>query len=173
MGLDIKFQFPARNSVCSDLHVVVGSAGAQAEFQFPARNSVCSDVKSAASAVAVIIVSIPRSEFCLFGLSSFLTDGAFRSTVSIPRSEFCLFGLPRVAAPVWAMCNVSIPRSEFCLFGPERAMLGSILIDSFNSPLGILFVRTLGRKGIGGYKMPFQFPARNSVCSDFWRSSAK
>ena len=36
-------------------------------FQFPARNSVCSDIACPPEGVRYIVVSIPRSEFCLFG----------------------------------------------------------------------------------------------------------
>ena len=40
-----------------------------------------------------VIVSIPRSEFCLFGHEFCHLILPVVSDVSIPRSEFCLFGL--------------------------------------------------------------------------------
>ena len=135
-------------------------------------------------------VSIPRSEFCLFGQKSLsassCTLASFNSplgilfvrttvahscglccaAVSIPRSEFCLFGLiSRPATPLNPV-KVSIPRSEFCLFGLHILNLPIDKCLSFNSPLGILFVRTTLLPGRPGTTNLFQFPARNSVCSD-------
>jgi len=38
---------------------------------------------------------------------------------------------------------VSIPHSEFCSFGPDNLGNGvAVMNDGFNSPFGILFVRT-------------------------------
>ena len=87
-------------------------------FQFPARNSVCSDIACPPEGVRYIVVSIPRSEFCLFGLPSRANRIYVNRKVSIPRSEFCLFGheTPEPPPPDLPVC--------------------------FNSPLGILFVRT-------------------------------
>jgi len=62
--------------------------------------------------------------------------------VSIPHSEFCSFG--RVAAPKIALVGniVSIPHSEFCSFGLLQEYMRMPKDMSFNSPFGILFVRT-------------------------------
>ena len=135
-------------------------------FQFPARNSVCSDAVGGLGIGFGIQVSIPRSEFCLFGPKYIQDFQGYPVDVSIPRSEFCLFGLKlsgptlvsrmRFNSPLGILFvrtelrdhvrrvnfDVSIPRSEFCLFGPG---------DELNEAID---------------KVLFQFPARNSVCSD-------
>ena len=92
---------------------------------------------------AAVVVSIPESGFCLFGLGrvrpvhvggvvfqslsrdSVCLDplGRYRAGpppgVSIPESGFCLFGPPQVVPPS-TLRNVSIPESGFCLFGRIR-----------------------------------------------------
>ena len=114
---DDLFQFPARNSVCSDLG---GSGRARQQsgmFQFPARNSVCSDISiplphwrlacSFNSPLGILFVRT-RDLYCHL---------PHCKSVSIPRSEFCLFGLVKQQSDYMHNLEVSIPRSEFCLFG--------------------------------------------------------
>jgi len=88
------------------------------QFQFPARNSGCSD-------------PAPRWE-------QFIRE----IFVSIPRSEFWLFGLPAPELMQKTDRAVSIPRSEFWLFGRIERITQRIKSGEF------------------------QFPARNSGCSD-------
>ena len=111
-----KFQFPARNSGCSDLALYrrkpirwdsfnsplgilvvrtpsrICTAVDVILFQFPARNSGCSDMAGATGHYGHSHVSIPRSEFWLFGQERKNTPLDQRYRVSIPRSEFWLFG---------------------------------------------------------------------------------
>ena len=88
-----------------------------------------------------LLVSIPRSEFCLFGpytSMSMQTHGAcFNSPLGILFVRTLFTGDKR-----WRGERVSIPRSEFCLFGPQITYASGKMTVSFNSPLGILFVRT-------------------------------
>jgi len=111
------------------------------QFQFPARNSGCSDLECSAAPYPEERVSIPRSEFWLFG----------RVTVAL------------CSVPVM---QVSIPRSEFWLFGHGGAAAARDAPGSFNSPLGILVVRTPVERLNLPVDPQFQFPARNSGCSD-------
>ena len=184
------FQFPARNSVCSDA-LLAYAATMRRVFQFPARNSVCSDLCVSLLACGSPLVSIPRSEFCLFGRDTCRALQRFVIFVSIPRSEFCLFGRVCGLPDLFRYTHVSIPRSEFCLFGQFTTTGGDTMTQGFNSPLGILFVRTrphhCGSGLLRSVSIPrsefclfgqfnartllaadylFQFPARNSVCSD-------
>ena len=100
---------------------------------------------TASSRSIIACVSIPRSEFWLFGhpRNARLQWGFL--LVSIPRSEFWLFGRRSRRSMLCSRCHVSIPRSEFWLFGLLCAPFSTtLIIESFNSPLGILVVRTGG-----------------------------
>ena len=74
--------------------------------------------------------------------------------------------------------NVSIPHSEFCSFGPRWFFLLVVSVESFNSPFGILFVRTLFCVARNSRHSPcFNSPfgilfVRTSrvVCICFWHS---
>jgi len=134
------FQFPIRNSVRSDPLTVMASFGV-AKFQFPIRNSVRSDVGQAR-----------------------IGDGDGK--VSIPHSEFCSFGPHCSPSYQSQMMIVSIPHSEFCSFGPGVNLAGVNLAGGFNSPFGILFVRTSRMALVVAVSRTFQFPIRNSVRSD-------
>ena len=136
------FQFPIRNSVRSDV-VQQQLPVDQLLFQFPIRNSVRSDIFAGRGNVVVRNVSIPHSEFCSFGLQSPACSVEAKSQVSIPHSEFCSFGRLCCA---WTNTAIHIAR--------------------FNSPFGILFVRTGANSAIAIGVSPFQFPIRNSVRSD-------
>jgi len=127
-------------------------------------------------------VSIPHSEFCSFGRAK--RDGvSSSSTVSIPHSEFCSFGpcrrgsrFSRSARFQFPIRNsvrsdfasdrggdsqnfVSIPHSEFCSFGQPGFFVINNNKACFNSPFGILFVRTLCRpsrcRSSPGFNSPF------------------
>ena len=144
------------------------------KFQFPARNSVCSDFGISLYKIPLVeSVSIPRSEFCLFGPGITARRGVYTYPVSIPRSEFCLFG-PR-NRDIWRPCNSCFNSPLGILFvrTPSSARTSARKISSFNSPLGILFVRTTRRFLCTAMISMFQFPARNSVCSDATSGTAR
>ena len=62
-------------------------------------------------------VSIPRSEFCLFGLDNVLTGWRRQELFQFPaRNSVCSDLLFKRRHE--DLLFVSIPRSEFCLFGP-------------------------------------------------------
>ena len=113
------------------------------------------------------LVSIPHSEFCSFGLPAPPVSMPVITRVSIPHSEFCSFGPYGKKSVINNFGDVSIPHSEFCSFGRKRAVSGMFTLCSFNSPFGILFVRT-SSYSIRLFSKPptFQFPIRNSVRSD-------
>ena len=83
--------------------------------------------------------------------------------VSIPRSEFCLFGLTVLPAIILSFVQVSIPRSEFCLFGQEIPSALTDVVWGFNSPLGILFVRTLIISMVSSFNAIVSIP-RSEFC---------
>jgi len=58
---------------------------------------------------------------------------------------------------------VSIPRSEFWLFGQGEKELAESQAKRFNSPLGILVVRTANRAGKCGFPRKVSIPR-----SEFW-----
>jgi len=115
----------------------------------------------------IVTVSIPHSEFCSFGRDVRYGQACNDSNVSIPHSEFCSFGHGEFELPLTDFSDlfqfpirnsvrsdalplhapqlasaVSIPHSEFCSFGPRRVAPGASRSGCFNSPFGILFVRT-------------------------------
>jgi len=164
--VSVGFQFPARNSGCSDHSGATRTIRRAAQFQFPARNSGCSDKVSVSGGEkwrisfnsSLGILSVRTNQ----GASTFISGIG----VSIPHSEFCLFGhAPRRYNNKIAII-VSIPHSEFCLFGPLSSMLSKATLSSFNSSLGILSVRTNIKVCAGQSVQLFQFLTRNSVCSD-------
>jgi len=72
-----------------------------------------------------------------------MSKNRFDRFVSIPHSEFCSFGLGVVLPSSRLGQLVSIPHSEFCSFGlPLAINIRKRLKACFNSPFGILFVRT-------------------------------
>ena len=114
-------------------------------------------------------VSIPHSEFCLFGHDVATSPLANYGQVSIPHSEFCLFGPLETGVTECGHCAVSIPHSEFCLFGQQ-------LQAQFVQPAPTF--QFLTRNSVcsdiittyrHGGKYEFQFLTRNSVCSDIDR----
>jgi len=161
------FQFPIRNSVRSDQkeqdgnadsHISFNSpfgilfvrtqqclqrqAARRNRFQFPIRNSVRSDADSKAAQYYALAVSIPHSEFCSFGLARLREQIAHDALVSIPHSEFCSFGRrgDRRQRPSSRRFN-----SPFgILFVRTWDVMSAIdmQLSRFNSPFGILFVRT-------------------------------
>jgi len=114
-------------------------------FQFPARNSGCSDPTRACGRRWIWAVSIPRSEFWLFGPGSDEPGTTATPQVSIPRSEFWLFGLRSRGLTNSKRRVFQFPaRNSGC----SDEMVGMIVIGlpcGFNSPLGILVVRTHGQ----------------------------
>ena len=163
------------------------------KFQFPARNSVCSDTSTCICTLPSPFVSIPRSEFCLFGrlrrkanphsgawfqfparnsvCSDARRSGASYDDVNSFNSPLgILFVRTRAMSNgVRWFCPVSIPRSEFCLFGHVNRRAPCPATSSFNSPLGILFVRTARRNMARGRKPSFNSPlgilfVRTCIC---------
>ena len=160
------FQFPARNSVCSDHQVAQVAPPIICGFNSPLGILFVRTCSALPSAPGSTCVSIPRSEFCLFGLREKLGPHTKKWKFQFPaRNSVCSDKSSSV--PEMRTSPVSIPRSEFCLFGQKQHVLERVHADSFNSPLGILFVRTLSLRVQPRLPSPpFQFPARNSVCSD-------
>ncbi|GEM_PF-3899712 len=162
-------------------------------FQFLTRNSVCSDsARMRIQASTYSSVSIPHSEFCLFGPRGVFWASCRRAGVSIPHSEFCLFGQLRGKRIVWAAetsfnSSLGILSVRTC----RRCSVKARWTCCFNSSLGILSVRTMAciewawsdatvsiphsEFCLFGLPLPgiavqwyrlFQFLTRNSVCSD-------
>jgi len=186
-------------------------------FQFPARNSGCSDSASTATVKPPFLnVSIPRSEFWLFGHTAIYAigciNGRFNSPLGIlvvrtfqiwiswglrgsfqfpARNSGCSDSM--IVCYITRCSQVSIPRSEFWLFGPLPSKSRCYRAPGFQFParnsgcsdlvhfvsVGPIFglfqfparnsgcsdVRFIASEGVRG--CPFQFPARNSGCSDF------
>ena len=110
-------------------------------FQFPIRNSVRSDSSRGHWNACTRHVSIPHSEFCSFGLVG---------------NRSCANGLPTFQFPI--RNSVRSDNRRFPQWKGDRF--------GFNSPFGILFVRT-NEGGEGQMsEIMFQFPIRNSVRSD-------
>jgi len=142
---------------------------ASGRFQFPIRNSVRSDQGRREDAER--LRSCFNSPFGILFVRTFVVLVRFSPVigVSIPHSEFCSFGLPRALKkqnqqeqfqfPIRNSVRsdpglsydeemldyVSIPHSEFCSFGPAVEWAFNTDTHSFNSPFGILFVRTVCR----------------------------
>jgi len=93
-------------------------------FQFPARNSGCSDVKSS-SEIGLLLLCF-NSPLGILVVRTKHTDcqSVYIFDVSIPRSEFWLFGRNKSMGPYFGSENVSIPRSEFWLFGRRTSVRG-------------------------------------------------
>jgi len=136
-------------------------------------------------------VSIPRSEFWLFGLSSVCCRWIIGKQVSIPRSEFWLFGHIEIVSPDVMFYLFQFPARNSGCSDKIHIRAARTDPDGFNSPLGILVVRTpilpsfhllcmnvsiprsefwlFGHSrwnGLVNRVVLFQFPARNSGCSD-------
>jgi len=112
-------------------------------FQFPIRNSVRSDEGLIFYHPVSHPVSIPHSEFCSFGRGQARGVSQKYPGVSIPHSEFCSFGListKRIRRKLWSF---QFPiRNSVRSDDAVRFWLAWLRL-SFNSPFGILFVRTM------------------------------
>jgi len=87
--------------------------------------------------------------------------------VSIPCSEFWLFRRDGGGTVYIGVREVSIPCSEFWLFRRHRHLAAVPASTGFNSLFGILAVQTTRRPGPAtSQPILFQFPVRNSGCSD-------
>ena len=138
-----------------------------AEFQFPIRNSVRSDSLHRRGPAVSKSVSIPHSEFCSFG--------HFESIpVSRPKPQFQFPIRNSVRSDPQRQHNLAGRDGCFnspfgILFVRTRIAMADnqTIAARFNSPFGILFVRTMESRA-GGYRQCrlFQFPIRNSVRSD-------
>jgi len=118
-----------------------------ARFQFPIRNSVRSDIRVTLDEIMRKLVSIPHSEFCSFGPPTPFLLLSLIDAFQFPIRNSVRSDLSRRLA-----CSVRCPcfNSPFgILFVRTRQsptpVHGSVI--RFNSPFGILFVRTGGRCG--------------------------
>ncbi len=192
------FQFPGRNSVCSERTRPSATVPTSA-FQFPGRNSVCSEEE------APLSVRICSSVFQFPGRNSVCSepylagrDTARMAEVSIPWSEFGLFRGSPPCAPSSACSRFQFPgRNSVCSESPlPDHVLGNL--RRFNSLVGIRSVQSQGgAQGpcpSGSVSIPwsefglfrastrtkprivqaaFQFPGRNSVCSEVLSNQAR
>ena len=111
-------------------------------------------------------VSIPHSEFCSFGHVRGFKKHLVEGTVSIPHSEFCSFGRKQDVPENCGQLRFQFPIRNSVRSDTNAYAAGNVATWGFNSPFGILFVRTTRRGGSRTENEPFQFPIRNSVRSD-------
>jgi len=141
------FQFPARNSGCSDQGTPTAVYN-WSLFQFPARNSGCSDKSIRQHPHPQSgCVSIPRSEFWLFG-QVVESKGTARKRycfnsplgILVVRTRIKKEGFQWAALRFNSPLGILVVRTKLLEAPQEHFSL------CFNSPLGILVVRTLCRR---------------------------
>jgi len=187
-----EFQFPVRNSGCSDLSMIV-SACVIVVFQFPVRNSGCSDrlswakrdrcrvrvfqfpVRNSGCSDIRLFLSLIQLRLCfnsLFGILAVQTSFLpvipalnFRFQFPVRNS-----GCSDAFGPFYglAVClSFQFPvRNSGCSDAKSKAPPRRWILCSFNSLFGILAVQTAPPSPYEPYSPEFQFPVRNSGCSD-------
>ena len=77
-----------------------------------------------------------------------------KNIVSIPQSEFSVFGRQRCEICPIRRAGVSIPRSEFSVFGPATGAGTVVFCADFNSSIGIQCVRTSALTSVNALVIP-------------------
>jgi len=132
------------------------------KFQFPVRNSVSLSPFHWYCRTSVVLVSIPRSEFCVFKPSPRSGSGGTKRKFQFPvRNSVSLsFWRP---PPLQSSTPVSIPRSEFCVFKLEDPAFNPRWERGFQFPVRNSVSLSPVTSPTDPLILSFQFPVRNSV----------
>ena len=160
------FQFPARNSGCSDGLGECDHRAVLYGFNSPLGILVVRTARGSSACAARIWVSIPRSEFWLFGRQVAVSSHALNSGFNSPLGILVVRTYAFARSPRLGRRCFNSPLGILVVRTSSLAAQMPVSLNRFNSPLGILVVRTFDSGNDSRIVTVFQFPARNSGCSD-------